>query len=68
MLWTGAGNEVNKTCFCPLGENEIATQNWNILRDTRKIHRKICGASRGVNDGSTFGDNYQGDLHGRGNF
>lgn len=62
------GNEVNKTCFCPLGENEIAIQNWSILRDTRKIHRKICGASRDVNDGSTFGDNYQGDFHGREKF
>ena len=62
------GNEVNKTCFCPLGENEIATQNWITLRDARKIHRKVCRASRDVNDSSTFGDNYQGDLHGRGNF
>ena len=54
--------------FLPSRREEIATQNWSTLRDTRKIHRKICGASRGMNNGSTFGDNYQGDLHGGGNF
>ena len=50
--------------FLPSRREEIATQNWSTLRDTRKIHRKICGASRGMNNGRTFGDNYQGDLHG----
>lgn len=46
VLGTVEGYEVN-FCLGPLGETQMATQGGSTLRATRKIHRKIYGASSG---------------------